>query len=194
MTRLSKDDSPGTPISIYFVSLWSFIRAGLPVIALFGQYIINRSYSSQFSGSGIPGLPLTSSHTFLSWLTQPIVINYITLLLSIAFLVTGIGFLFGQNWARLGFLVVSAILVIWNIRVVFSGHYSIPFYSLVALGIGYWYFRQPKVLQFFNAIDNSPALLNKRVLNLSLDLAISLGIFLVLAILEILGLILMFIH
>lgn len=167
-----------TPISIYFVGLWAMLRATTHVLALIGQYNINALYN----GTG------TNPGSFFSWLLGSNKLGVVTILISLAFVIIGIGLVARKKWGRVGFLIISVIVLLWNLRAITSGRYSTPLYSLVSLGLSYWYFRQPKILQFFGAKDNSPSLLNRKILNAPLDLAISLGLLAALLILEIVGL------
>ncbi len=172
-------------LSIYAACLWSVMRGSLPILALIGRYNIDRTFTAQLMETPLsPGFNL---HLFMPWLLRPNPVTYITIVFSLAFLVTSVGILAGKNWARLGFLVLSAIMIVWNLRAISWGRYSLPFYSLAALGFGNWYFRQPKILAFFDATDSSPAIFNAKIRGVTLDLALSLGLFLILLIFEVIG-------
>ena len=171
-----------TPSSIYVVCLWALLRAATPILGLIGQYNINKSFMAA-SGS----IDLGSS-SFFEWLLTTNKLGFITILISLAFIVIGIGLVARKKWGRVGFLIISVIVLLWNLRAITSGRYSTLLYSVVALGLSYWYFRQPKILQFFGAKDNSLSLLNRKIFNATLDLVISLGLLAALLILEIVGL------
>ncbi len=170
------------PTSVYIIGLWAIVRAATPVFALIGQYNINKTFLPQI------GEIDSNSSSFFSWLLASNQLGLVSIAISIAFLTVGIGLMVKQKWGRLGFLITSAVVFLWNIRAISWGRYSIPLYSLVALGLAYWYFRQPNILRFFEAKDYSPSLLNRKVFNASLDLVISLGILTVLLVLELVGL------
>jgi hypothetical protein len=176
-----KTSAPG----IYVASLWSLTRGILPILALMGQYNIDRTFTAQITGT--PLTPEFNTDLFISWLLSSNIATYIALILSLAFLVVSIGIVFGENWSRLLFLILSAVMVFWNLRAISWGNYSLPFYSLVALGFANWYFRQPKILSFFNAIDISPSIFRTRLRGVALDLLISTILFLILVVYEAIG-------
>jgi len=172
-----------TPPTIYLICLWVFLRAVMPLLGLIGQYNINKSFIDQTGSNNL------GSSSFFEWLFTSNKLGLVTIIISVVFLITGIGIVIGKKWGRSGYLILSLIVLLWNIRAVALGQYYIPLYSFVALGLAYWYFRQPEILRFFGTKDISPAFLNRKILNAPLDLAISLGIFIVLIILEIISLI-----
>ena len=170
------------PTSVYIIGLWAIARAATPIFALIGQYNINKTVFS------ITGEPTVNSSSFFSWLMISNKLGIVSILISLAFLITGIGLIAKKKWGRLGFLMISVIVLLWNFRALTWGRYSIPFYSLVALGLAYWYFRQPNILRFYGVKDYSPSWLNRKIFGVSLDLAIAFGILAVLLVLELTGL------
>ena len=171
-----------TPRTIYLICVWVLFHAIIPLSKLIGQYNINNAFLVQSDASS------SGSRSFFEWLFTSNDLGIATVLISLAFIISGIGIVTGKNWGRLGFLIISVTVLILSLITVTQGRYSIPLYSLVALGFAYWYFRQPEILHFFGAKDNSPSFLNRKILNAPLDLGISLGIFIILIILEIIGL------
>lgn len=181
-------NKPQRPNGIYLISLWAILRASIPVLALMGRFTIEETVNTLSTGGTIYGNANFDTKSFIAWLLKPNAITYFTLILSIAFLVTSVGLLVGKRWSRLGFLTLSIIMVFWNLRAIAWGRYSLPLYSLVALGIAHWYLRQPRVVQFFNTKANVPDFLQRKILNIPLELAISLGLLAVLGILEVFAL------
>ena len=171
------------PLGIFLISFWALMRAAVLIFYLSVNTIPYLKYIIRGSVNIIipPALELA---------------------LALIFLIISFALFFGKSWGRSGYLVISIIMILWSSWKYypwddyFWGNYydllellyyiRYPLYSFVALTLAYWCLRQPKIVEFFRVDIKVPKLVNRKILNIPLDLAISLIILSALIILEVL--------
>ena len=155
---------------VYLGVAWSAIRALLGVAYLTGWARI----TIEFAGEPI-------ANYLGSWFI-------ITIVQIVFFFLFAIAILFGWNWGRLGFLIMSFLVAIWTIirGPIGPGTYR-ALYPTAAFFIASWLFNQPKVLEFFNSSDLRPNWLSRDIRGIHFDLAIGVGLLIVGLIVEVVG-------
>ena len=95
-----------TPRTIYLICVWVLFHAIIPLSKLIGQYNINNAFLVQSDADS------SGSRSFFEWLFTSNDLGIATVLISLAFIISGIGIVTGKNWGRLGFLIISVTVLI----------------------------------------------------------------------------------
>jgi hypothetical protein len=182
---------PERPWSIWLISLWSLARAISPILAIIGSVRLWQSYISPSSvPSANPYLPDWIVDVLFYWtegtamMRLSLIVGVIT---AIAFFYVAIGLFLGLSSARTSFLVVSGALIVWSLRLVLQPRLGPSIASSAAFLLAFWYFRQPAIDDYFGGDWSTPHFLDRRLLGMPLDFALSLFLLAVLGIFEVVG-------
>jgi hypothetical protein len=168
------------PLLVWLAAIWSLVRAILPLIGLYGSYHIYQQFAVLQEGPGTTNITFPAqSPSFLLWVRSsdglPMFIE--TALLLVVFLLLAIGIFQAIKGAEIGFILASACLVLWRLHLLFNPImlFAPILYSLSALLIAFWLFRQAEVRHFFQSKYRFGFLQFKKV---PIDLILSLASFL----------------
>lgn len=163
------------PFGIYVFCLWSIARAYAIVYDLQGDYLYHRAMQELYGF--LPKTDHPSVMQFLLFLRNLGAAEILPFVCALAFVALCIPLLMGKAWSRIGYLLLSAIMVILQFKNVGIWYgFSYPLYSLAVLGISYWYLRQPEILKYFRIEAHIPRWLEFKLLNLPLDFALSFSL------------------
>jgi hypothetical protein len=189
--RYSKNvSSPLRPASIYLVSFWSLIRGLLVALSLYGEFV----FLEAALGYGVGNLTFFELWALSPGLTK-IGIVFSTLQI-FAFFIFTIGIIRGDNWSRLGFIIVSIAILIWKTFGVISTGLALGYfehlhqilYNLLGVSIAIWYFDQHHILKYFGVKQRLFDWTYQRLFGYPRILIIILGLSGVIIVSELLGL------
>jgi hypothetical protein len=174
---------------VWLAAIWSFVRAIFPLFGLYGSYHVYQQFAFLQENSGaanntFPG----QSPSFFLWAmsSNDLPTSIEAALLLVVFLLLAIGLFSAIKGADLGFLLASSFLVLWRLRFLFNPiiQFLPILFSLSALLIAFWLFRQSEVRHFYQSKYQFGFLQFKKI---PIDLILGLTIFLAAAIITYFG-------
>jgi hypothetical protein len=165
------------PKSLYVFTTWTLLRGILPLFTNVGLYRIYVFRNQSASDEIISNNSFLSNffHIWLKYFTVPDkLFTIVSFLMAIIITTLAVATYRGLKWGAKGLIWASMFVLIWNMRVFLLGlPINLPLYSLAALCLTSWYFRQLEILKYFDEREISPGWADKKFGKFSLEIVLA---------------------
>jgi hypothetical protein len=193
----NKANKEKRPVIIYLLTIWSILGsiyflfyALSNVILAIGEPDVVFRKQIHYPG----GARITINNLIIVWNSVfPIFVKleeYMSIIFGVLFILLAIGLFIGKDWGRKGFIVVSSIIVFWNVAFsIYHLKFFYLIYSTSFLLIAIWILRRKRILEYFHVTDDTPKLLQRNIGKIPVDLGLGITILFIQLIFESLTLI-----